>query len=143
MVFIDNGNLGLFCGGLNVDKVVDLKRGLLAPGLTSYGSLLGLVEIRLEPSMNDSVVLDPLDDGNLSSILGTDMTIIHAMNGLQFQGHNICQSLLSLNVLDTHIWNVQVGLLQWSDNCHHSSKQHWLLEGLVHSVQHKCTGKRH
>ena len=70
------------------DEVVDLKGGSLAPGLTSYGSQLGLVEISLEPSTNDGVVLDPLVDGNLPSILGKDNAIIRAVDGLQFQGRN-------------------------------------------------------
>jgi len=75
--------------GTEVDEVIDLKGGSLAPGLTSYGSPLGLVEISLEPSTNDGVVFDPLVDGNLPSILGKDTTIIRAVDGLQFQGRNI------------------------------------------------------
>jgi len=81
-----------FCGSPDgegeVDEVIDLKGGSLAPGLTSYGSPLGLVEIRLEPSTNDGDVLDPLVDGNLPSILGKDTAIIRAVDGLQFQGRN-------------------------------------------------------
>jgi len=88
MVCIDDGTMSSFCGGPDVDEVVDLKGGSLAPGLTSYGSPLGLVEISLEPSTNDGVVLDPLDDGNLPSILGTDTSIIRAVDGLQFQSRN-------------------------------------------------------
>ena len=76
------------CGGGDVDEFVDLKGGSLAPGLTSYGSPLGLVEISLESSTNDGVVLDPLVDGNLPSVLGKDTTIIRAVDGLQFQGRN-------------------------------------------------------
>ena len=71
-----------------MDEVVDLKGRSLAPGLTSYGSPLSLVEIRLEPSTNDVTVLDPLVDGNLPSILGKDAAIIRAVDGLQFQGRN-------------------------------------------------------
>jgi hypothetical protein len=79
-----------FCGGGDADEFVDLHGGSLAPGLTSYGSPLGLVEIQLEPSTNDGVVLDPLVDGNLPSILGKDTAIVRAsaVDGLQFNGRN-------------------------------------------------------
>lgn len=77
------------CGsGPAVDEVIDLKGGSLTPGLTSYGSPLGLVEISFEPSTNDGFVLDSLADGNPPSILGKDTTIIRAVDGLQFQGRN-------------------------------------------------------
>jgi hypothetical protein len=82
------GDVGSFCGRTDVDETVDLEGGSLAPGLTSYGSPLGLVEMSLEPSTNDGVVLDPLVNGNLPSILGKDTAIIRAVDGLQFQGRN-------------------------------------------------------
>lgn len=75
------------CGG-GVDEYVDLQGGSLAPGFTSYGSPLGLVEILLEPSTNDGAVLDPLVDGNLPLILGKDTAIVRAVDGLEFQGRN-------------------------------------------------------
>ena len=84
----DAGDVDSLCGGGEVDEFIDLKGGSLAPGLTSYGSHLGLVEINLEPSTNDGVVLDPLVDGNLPSVLGEDTAIIRAVDGLQFQGRN-------------------------------------------------------
>ncbi|KAF9053390.1 hypothetical protein BJ165DRAFT_1447326 [Panaeolus papilionaceus] len=65
---------------------LDLKGGSIAPGLTSYGSPLGLVEIRLEPSTNDGVVSDGLA-GGVSSLLGDD-GIVRAVDGLQFEGRN-------------------------------------------------------
>ena len=80
--------VGRRCGEGDVDEFIDLKGGSLAPGLTSYGSPLGLVEIGLEPSTNDGVVLDPLVDGNLPSILGEDTAIVRAVDGLLFQGRN-------------------------------------------------------
>lgn len=70
-----------------IDEVVDLHGGSLLPGLTTYGSPLGLVEIRIESSTNDGEVHDPLVDGNMPSILGSH-TIIRAVDGLQFQGRN-------------------------------------------------------
>ena len=92
IVCVDDRNSGSFCGSLDaeaeVDEIINLKGGSLAPGLTSYGSPLGLVEIGLEPSTNDGLVLDPLVDGDLPSILGKDTAIIRAVDGLQFQGRN-------------------------------------------------------
>ncbi|KAF8805276.1 hypothetical protein BYT27DRAFT_7297664 [Phlegmacium glaucopus] len=71
-----------------IGRVVDLQGGSLAPGLTTYGSPLGLVEIRLESSTNDGLVHDPLVNGDMPSILGDHNTIIRAVDGLQFQGRN-------------------------------------------------------
>ena len=109
-----------------MDEVVDLKGGSLAPGLTSYGSPLGLVEIRLEPSTNDVTVLDPLVDGNLPSILGKDAAIIRAVDGLQFQGRNtllVVHFFRYLGYSDHSAWCIQTGLSQWSDHCHYSSER--------------------
>ena len=75
-------------GGGDVDEVVDLEGGSLAPGLTSHGSSLGLEEILFEPCTNDGDVFDPLVDGNLPSVLGKDTCIIRAVDGLQFNGRN-------------------------------------------------------
>ena len=86
LVCVDD--LNSTCGGGDADEFVDLEGGSLAPGLTSYGSPLGLVEISHEPSTNDGVVLDPLVDGNPPAILGKDTAIIRAVDGLQFQGRN-------------------------------------------------------
>ena len=65
--------------------VVNLEGGVLAPGFTSFGSPLGLVEIRLEPSTNDGVVLDSLSGGDLKILEGE---AIRAVDGLQFGGRN-------------------------------------------------------
>jgi imidazolonepropionase-like amidohydrolase len=86
---VNNGNG--YCGeyeAQKIDQVVDLQGGSLAPGLTTYGSPLGLVEIRLESSTNDGDVSDPLVDGGMPSILGSRNSIIRAVDGLQFQGRN-------------------------------------------------------
>ncbi|PFH48493.1 hypothetical protein AMATHDRAFT_5747 [Amanita thiersii Skay4041] len=65
-------------------SVIDLAGGSIAPALTTFGSPLGLVEIRLEPAANDGNVLDPLTSGNPPAILG-NTTIIRAVDGLQFE----------------------------------------------------------
>jgi hypothetical protein len=87
------GDVGSLCGGKDVDEFIDLEGGSLAPGLTSYGSPLGLVEMIFEPTTNDGVVLDPLVDGNLPSILGRDTAIVRAVDGLQFNGRNTLWAL--------------------------------------------------
>lgn len=73
------------CGG-HSSEIIDLKGGSISPGLTTFGSPLGLREIRLEPTTNDGPVLDPLTD-TIPSILGEE-TIIRAVDGLQFGGRN-------------------------------------------------------
>ncbi len=69
------------------DLVIDLNGGSLAPALTTFGSSLGLMEIKGEPSTNDGNVWDPLTDGDMPSIVGNE-TIIRAVDGLQFAGRN-------------------------------------------------------
>ncbi|TFK65677.1 hypothetical protein BDN72DRAFT_900509 [Pluteus cervinus] len=77
----------------------DLQGGVLAPGLMMFGSPLGLVEIRLEPSTADGDVRDPLTQ-EIPSILGTDenASIVRAVDGLQFPGRNSLQAFLLLVV---------------------------------------------
>jgi hypothetical protein len=76
-------------------ETVDLRGGALAPGLTSFGSDLGLSEIMLEPSTNDGPVFDPLTVV-VPSILGH--TTVRAVDGLQFGGRNTLYVSNSLNV---------------------------------------------
>lgn len=79
---------GLDCRDLldhNVD-IINLEGGSLAPGLTTYGSPIGLVEMRLEPSTNDGLVFDPLEK-DIPSIFG-ELPVIRAIDGLQFGGRN-------------------------------------------------------
>jgi hypothetical protein len=66
----------------NVD-VVDLEGGSIVPGLTTYGSPVGLEEINQEPSTNDGTILDPLTD-SIPALLGGDTAIIRASDGLEF-----------------------------------------------------------
>ncbi|KAJ7028309.1 hypothetical protein C8F04DRAFT_1291263 [Mycena alexandri] len=66
-------------------EVVDLQRGTIAPGLTTFGSDLGLSEILLEASTRDGPVFDALTM-RVPSILGH--TVIRAVDGLQFGGRN-------------------------------------------------------
>ncbi|KAJ6616621.1 hypothetical protein B0H10DRAFT_2164595 [Mycena sp. CBHHK59/15] len=80
----DNSSCGSFAREANVE-VVDLKGGSLAPGLSTFGSDLGLSEIMLEPSTTDGPVFDPLTM-RVPSILGH--SVIRAVDGLRFGDRN-------------------------------------------------------
>lgn len=64
-------------------KWIDLQGGALVPALTSFGSPLGLEEIRSEQSTIDGYVLDPLSS-NVPTTLAGDRAVVKAFNGLQF-----------------------------------------------------------
>ena len=68
-------------------EVIDLEGGMVSPGLTTFGSPIGTVEIRLESSTNDGTVFDPLHH-TVPTILGGDDTVVRAVDGLQFEGRN-------------------------------------------------------
>ncbi|GJE95448.1 carbohydrate esterase family 9 protein [Phanerochaete sordida] len=67
--------------------VVNLRGGSISPGLTTFGSPLGLVEIDAEDSTNDGLVFDPLVQ-RVPSIMGGDAALVRAVDGLQFGGRN-------------------------------------------------------
>jgi hypothetical protein len=69
------------------EETVDLRGGAIAPGLTTYGAPIGLVEIRLEPSTNDGSVHDPLVDGDAPTLIA-EAGLIRAVDGLAFEGRN-------------------------------------------------------
>ncbi|KAI0030405.1 carbohydrate esterase family 9 protein [Vararia minispora EC-137] len=71
----------------NTVRVVDLDRGALTPGLTSFGSPLGLKEIDQEPSTSDGRVPDPLK-GNVPAILSGEDKVVRAVDGLVFEGRD-------------------------------------------------------
>ncbi|KAF9476425.1 hypothetical protein BDN70DRAFT_882471 [Pholiota conissans] len=73
--------------GAQFDEVIDLRGGGIAPGLTTYGAPIGLVEIRLEPSTNDGPVFDPLTNGDPPALIA-QAGIISAVDGLAFEGRN-------------------------------------------------------
>ena len=84
---VDKGDSCRYLTDDDVD-VIDLQGGSLAPGLTTFGSPIGLVEIRFEPSTNDGEVYDPLDKDVPSLVGGGEQAIIRAVDGLQFGGRN-------------------------------------------------------
>ena len=61
--------------------IVDLKGGSISPSLLSFGSPLGLEEIRGEASTQDGLAVDTLSK---SSPLALQNTLIRASDGLQF-----------------------------------------------------------
>ncbi|KAJ3507229.1 hypothetical protein NLJ89_g6423 [Agrocybe chaxingu] len=79
---------------VRVDETIDLRGGSIAPGLTTYGSPLGLVEIRQEASTNDGSVPDPLTGSVPSIVRGTGDGVIRAVDGLSFGGRS---TLLAYN----------------------------------------------
>ena len=89
-VVVDRGYLicvgkNLACGRYDADPsvlTVDLQGGSVAPGLTAYGTNLGLQEIAAEPSTSDGYVSDALTE-RLPGLLGED-ALIRAVDGLQF-----------------------------------------------------------
>ena len=66
-------------------EVIDLKGGHVVPGLAIYGPLLGLAEIRLEPSITDDTVFNPLVK-DPPAVLGG--VLVSAIDGLQFGGRD-------------------------------------------------------
>lgn len=83
------------CDGLDDgEEVVDLRDGSLAPGLTSFGSNLGLSEIAIESSTMDGPVFDPLTT-QVPRILGH--TVIRAVDGLQFGGRHALYVAIHFN----------------------------------------------
>jgi hypothetical protein len=64
-------------------EIVDLKGGSIAPGLTTFGAPLGLVEIAAEPSTNDGLVFDPLTQ-RVPTIFGGEAALVRAVDGLEF-----------------------------------------------------------
>jgi hypothetical protein len=64
-----------------------LKGGVLAPGLTSFGAHLGLVEIRAEASTNDGAIYDAYA-GAVPEVVGGDEGVIRAIDGLSFGGRD-------------------------------------------------------
>ncbi|KIJ54270.1 hypothetical protein M422DRAFT_154278 [Sphaerobolus stellatus SS14] len=92
VVVVENGKIACIgtYGTCSVDSalkssyaMVNLKNGSLAPGLTSFGSPLGLVEIDQEPSTRDGRVFDALR-GESKAVAGGDGGVVAALDGLQF-----------------------------------------------------------
>jgi hypothetical protein len=114
-------------------EVIDLQGGSLAPGLTTFGSPIGLVEIRLEPSTTDGVVFDALT-GAVPAIVGGDEAVIRAVDGLQFEGRNtlsVTGCFCVYRVLMNDIL-LQARLSRWCDKGDHCTSQQRILLGLVY-----------
>lgn len=96
IVIVENGKIkcmgtqtscSVDLSSLSADSVIDLEGGSIAPGLTTYGAGIGLVEIGPETSTNDGSIFDPIRaGGNVPDLLkGVE---IQAVDGLQFGGRN-------------------------------------------------------
>ena len=90
MVVVESGHIlcAGICGSLEQwtakdAQIIDLQGGSVSPGLVSFGSPLGLEEIRGEASTSDGYVFDPLLQ-EIPGIIGGDYSVIHAADGLQF-----------------------------------------------------------
>jgi Amidohydrolase family len=66
--------------------IIDLHGGSISPGLVSFGSGLGLVEIPPEVSTSDGYILDPISDKVPSLLKDVE---IRAVDGLVFDGRNV------------------------------------------------------
>jgi hypothetical protein len=69
-------------------KSIDLKGGVLTPGLLTYGGYIGLSEIEIEPSTNDGIDYGlPPFDMKIPNRTGKE-PLVQAVDGLQFQGRD-------------------------------------------------------
>ncbi|KAJ7061796.1 hypothetical protein C8F01DRAFT_1369248 [Mycena amicta] len=108
---------------------IDLQGGVLFPGLTTFGSDLGLSEILLEPSTRDGVVGDPLTSpGSLPSILEGKM--IRAADGLQFGGRNTLHAYRA-GVTTAIVAPIGNGLIQGISTAFDTGAAHALERGAV------------
>ncbi|TFY76655.1 hypothetical protein EWM64_g7357 [Hericium alpestre] len=95
VVVIEKGRVQ--CAGVGVacaafvtntrDRVVDLRGGVLAPALISFGAPVGLEEIQYEYSTGDGVLYDAFTN-TVPPILGDVGGVMHASDALQFQTRN-------------------------------------------------------
>lgn len=81
----DEGEMETLLQSTPESQAVDLKGGSIIPGLLTYGSGLGVVEIPPEASTNDGFIYDPIR-GTVPSILQDEE--IQAIDGLSFGGRN-------------------------------------------------------
>ncbi|EMD37398.1 hypothetical protein CERSUDRAFT_114069 [Gelatoporia subvermispora B] len=65
------------------ERHVNLEGGAIMPGLTSFGTPLGLEEIGSERSTSDGFVYDPLIQ-SVPKIIGEEGAVVRAVDGLQF-----------------------------------------------------------
>lgn len=66
---------------------IDLEGGSISPGLTSFGSPLGLEHINQEDSTNDGEVYDPILE-DVPKVLGGETSIVRAVDGLQYESRD-------------------------------------------------------
>ncbi|KAH7106017.1 hypothetical protein BKA62DRAFT_348554 [Auriculariales sp. MPI-PUGE-AT-0066] len=89
-VLVDGGQV--VCSGpcvvsTNSTRIIDLRGGVLVPGLISFGAPLGLHEIESEPTTSDGIAPDAIN-GPVSALLGGDGFIARAVDALALGGRN-------------------------------------------------------
>jgi len=97
-VIVEGGKVtcvGRQCATIDGDAtVMDLRGGVISPGLMTYGSPLGLEEIASEPSTADGVTYDAFAS-NVPKILDDSGAVVRAMDALVFSTRNaLCVSRL-------------------------------------------------
>ncbi|KAF9488505.1 hypothetical protein BDN71DRAFT_1485080 [Pleurotus eryngii] len=91
LVVLKNLSTGYIRDGDGVNpedfEEIDLEGGVILPGLTTFGSSIGLTEIAREPTTNDGNAVEPFSA--IPPLLGGPLeTFVHAEDGLQFGGRN-------------------------------------------------------
>lgn len=101
-VVVENGKVicsGLSCSDLTAScSTIDTHGGVILPGLTSYGSNLGLTDIVSESQASDGSTLDPLTSATpIGSTLSyvSSWPMVRAVDGLQWGGHDLVRARAS------------------------------------------------
>ncbi|KAJ1573311.1 hypothetical protein NDA11_005014 [Ustilago hordei] len=86
------------CPSSGAVHVVDAQGGVVLPGITSYGSNLGLTDMVSEAEASDGYTLDPVGSGN--AIAQTSKYLrawptARAVDGLQWGGHDLVRARAS------------------------------------------------
>ena len=86
---------GDVCANATPDEEIDLQGGALLPGISSFGSNLGLTDIVAEQAASDGAVLDPFAEKgfvatNYRSL--QDWPVARAVDGLQWGGNDLLRT---------------------------------------------------
>lgn len=123
------------------DRTIDLHGGSISPGLMSFGSPLGLVEISAEPSTGDGLIPDAFTS-NIPSILGDSGAVVRAVDALKFQTRNAlfvgCSYSALISVI--HLCPTQAGLSRRShsgDIVSRLALEFWRYFWPFHDIPHR------
>ncbi|CDW98570.1 hypothetical protein [Sporisorium scitamineum] len=79
-------------------NIIDAQGGVILPGITSYGSNLGLTDIVSEPEASDGYTLDPVTSSNTipqTAEYLRSWPTVRAVDGLQWGGHDLVRARAS------------------------------------------------